>query len=97
MPQVKRLVCQECGKSCRSAEEWDLHSKRTGHAEFVDQTGTGDVVDTEAQMKAAAADEAGSSAEQGGGEAAAAAEEMVPAEVDAGLLQQLEEMVGGFS
>lgn len=35
--QVKRLVCKECGKACRSDEEWDLHSKRTGHAAYDDR------------------------------------------------------------
>ena len=37
--QVKRLVCRECGKTCRSETEWDVHSKRTGHQAFDDKVG----------------------------------------------------------
>jgi len=40
-PQVKRLVCRECGKACRSETEWDVHSKRTGHQEYDDKVGAG--------------------------------------------------------
>ena len=32
--QVRRFVCTECGKPCRSETEKDVHAKRTGHAEF---------------------------------------------------------------
>jgi hypothetical protein len=39
--QVKRLVCRECGKVCRNSDEWDLHSKRTGHAACDDKVGGG--------------------------------------------------------
>lgn len=139
--QVKRLVCRECGKACRSETEWEVHSKRTGHAAFDDKARQGDAghtlpwferwgtaarqppsgvpppasarslnghrclspcpcaqthdaqaVDTEAQMAAARAEEgiaAPSDASVG------AAEERVPAEVNAELLKQMEEMVGG--
>lgn len=57
------------------------------------QTDEAAAVDTEAQMKAAAAEEAGGSGQPAGG--GSQAEELVPAEVNADLLKQMEEMVGG--
>lgn len=36
-PQVLNLKCTDCGKPCRSQTEQDLHTKRTGHATFVDK------------------------------------------------------------
>lgn len=38
--QVKRYVCKECGKPCRSDTERDVHTRRTGHAEFEDKVGS---------------------------------------------------------
>lgn len=35
---VLNLVCSSCAKPCRSKTESDLHTKRTGHTEFTDQT-----------------------------------------------------------
>ncbi|KAJ6298923.1 hypothetical protein OIU76_019981 [Salix suchowensis] len=35
---VLNLVCTTCCKPCRSKTETDLHTKRTGHTEFVDKT-----------------------------------------------------------
>lgn len=35
--QVRRLVCVECGKPCRSDTEWDVHQKRTGHSTYTDK------------------------------------------------------------
>ena len=35
--QVLNLTCTECGKPCRTQTECDLHTKRTGHGEFVDK------------------------------------------------------------
>jgi hypothetical protein len=35
--QVLNMTCTECGKPCRSETERDLHTKRTGHAGFVDK------------------------------------------------------------
>lgn len=37
IPQVKRLVCTECSKPCRTIVEQELHTKRTGHTTFEDQ------------------------------------------------------------
>ena len=42
------LQCVACGKPCRSETEKDIHTKRTGHAEFVDKTAeTARAMDTE--------------------------------------------------
>ena len=61
------------------------------------QTDEAQAMDTEAQMKAAAAAEAGGSAGEGGSAGAdGEPEELVPAEVSADLLKQMEEMVGGW-
>ncbi|KAE8653820.1 C2 domain-containing protein [Hibiscus syriacus] len=38
LPKALNLVCSACGKPCRSKTESDLHTKRTGHTEFVDKT-----------------------------------------------------------
>ena len=93
--QMKRLVCRECGKTCRTDVEWDLHSKRTGHPHCDDRTNeAAEVIDSEAQMKAAAAAEAGVAGGSGSQQEAEAVE-MVPAEVDGELLKSLEDMVGG--
>lgn len=75
-------VCTDCGKPCRTDTERDLHTKRTGHASFVDKTGEEAApMDTEAQMKAAAADaEAAARAEFGLG----AAKDKAPDEGTAG-------------
>lgn len=91
---VKRLVCRECGKTCRSETEWDVHSKRTGHQAFDDKTNEAEAMDTEAQMKAAQAEEQGGAGGSRPGSVGGSgeAEEMVPAEVDAALLKQMEEM-----
>ena len=35
--QVLNLTCTECGKPCRTQTEQDLHTKRTGHTNFVDK------------------------------------------------------------
>ncbi|KAM7273545.1 hypothetical protein ACFE04_028209 [Oxalis oulophora] len=35
---VLNLICTTCRKPCRSKTESDMHTKRTGHAEFVDKT-----------------------------------------------------------
>lgn len=35
--QVKRYICKECGKPCRSDTERDVHTRRTGHTEFDDK------------------------------------------------------------
>lgn len=37
LAQVLNLTCTECGKPCRTQTEQDLHTKRTGHASFVDK------------------------------------------------------------
>ena len=39
--QVLNLTCTACGKPCRTQTECDLHTKRTGHADFVDKVRTG--------------------------------------------------------
>ncbi|EFN54376.1 hypothetical protein CHLNCDRAFT_31757 [Chlorella variabilis] len=83
---VKRLVCRECGKACRSSNEWDLHSKRTGHAEFDDKVG-GQGILSAGEAPCPLINQNGQPA--GGG---SQAEELVPAEVNADLLKQMEEM-----
>ena len=35
---ASRQECAECGKPCRSQTEQDVHTKRTGHTQFVDKT-----------------------------------------------------------
>lgn len=35
--QVLNIQCKDCGKPCRSQTERELHTKRTGHAEFIDK------------------------------------------------------------
>jgi hypothetical protein len=37
--KVPRLVCAACGKPCRSDVERALHTRHTGHEEFVDRVG----------------------------------------------------------
>lgn len=37
IPQVTQLVCTACGKPCRTDAEKALHTKYTGHTEFVDK------------------------------------------------------------
>ena len=39
--QVRRVVCTECGKPCRSDTEVALHTQRTGHASFEDKVRQG--------------------------------------------------------
>ncbi|GBF94079.1 hypothetical protein Rsub_07347 [Raphidocelis subcapitata] len=56
--KVPRLQCTACGKVCRSEVEKAMHSRHTGHAEFVDRTDEADAIDTEAQIAAARADAA---------------------------------------
>lgn len=34
-----QLVCTTCGKPCRSDAEKALHTKFTGHTEYVDKVG----------------------------------------------------------
>jgi len=87
---VLRLVCKECGKVCRSDVERDLHTRRTGHTEFADKTGEDTPMDTETQMAEARADLTSEAAPSAG--AAAAPEELVPAEVDESLVEQLLQM-----
>lgn len=60
------------------------------------QTNEAEAMDTEAQMKAAQAEEQGGAGGSRPGSVGGSgeAEEMVPAEVDAALLKQMEEMVG---
>ena len=91
------LVCASCGKPCRSQVEVDLHRRRTGHTDFEDRTSDADVIQTEAEMKAA-----GSALEDYSAPAIPLAEgttsgeaDMVAPSVDVSLRQQLEDM--GFS
>ena len=54
---VLNLTCVACGKPCRSETEKDIHTKRTGHAEFVDKTNeTAAAIDSEKEMKKLDAD-----------------------------------------
>ncbi|MEW5312463.1 MAG: hypothetical protein WDW38_004096 [Sanguina aurantia] len=48
---VRRVVCTDCGKPCRSDTEQALHTRYTGHTTFVDKTDEAAEMDTEAQMK----------------------------------------------
>ncbi|GAB4822019.1 hypothetical protein N2152v2_009065 [Parachlorella kessleri] len=88
--QAKRYVCKECRKPCRSDTERDVHTRRTGHAEFDDKTNEAQAIDTEQQMKQAQAELMDVDKPEGATEVEPA--EMVAAEVDAGLQKQLEEM-----
>lgn len=85
---VLNLVCTVCRKPCRSQVERDLHTKRTGHTEFVDKTleaakpislEVPKAVDEESKMEV----DASSSGNF---------EEMVVPEVDVKLLEELEAM-----
>ncbi|KAI4976898.1 hypothetical protein ZWY2020_050505 [Hordeum vulgare] len=52
---VLNLLCVDCGKPCRSQTEVDLHKKRTGHTEFMDNTmEAAKPIDLEAPPKPAA-------------------------------------------
>lgn len=90
---VQRLVCTDCGKVCRNQTEQDLHTKRTGHTIFEDKTNEAPSLNTEVEMAEARAElgvvevGASASAENKGADA-----ELVPAEVDESLLQQMLDM-----
>ena len=65
------------------------------HPSWHFQTDEAEAMDTEAEMKAAQAEEQGGAGSRPGSAGGAGeAEELVPAEVDAALLKQMEEMVG---
>ncbi|PKA49628.1 hypothetical protein AXF42_Ash004169 [Apostasia shenzhenica] len=87
---VLNLVCVSCGKPCRSKTETDLHTKRTGHADFVDKTlEAAKPIELEApKMEVAASEEnaAVTASER------AQSEDMMIAEVDKKLLEELESM-----
>ncbi|PPS09149.1 hypothetical protein GOBAR_AA11501 [Gossypium barbadense] len=96
---VLNLVCSSCGKPCRSKidlvilglrkswKESDLHTKRTGHTEFIDKTLEAVIpISLEVPKVAKESEEAiaaGSTGEP---------EEMVVPEVDKKLLEELEAM-----
>ena len=83
---VLNLVCTTCGKPCRSKTESDLHTKRTGHGEFVDKTSDAakpislEVPNVDGISQAAANTTTDPN------------EEMVVPEVDKKLLEELESM-----
>ena len=93
---VQRLVCTECGKVCRNQTEQDLHTKRTGHTSFQDKTGEAPAINTEVEMAEArgelVGDDAGGAGANASGEDKGADAELVPAEVDESLLQQMMDM-----
>ncbi|XP_047336202.1 chromatin assembly factor 1 subunit A [Impatiens glandulifera] len=87
---VLNLVCSTCSKPCRSKTESDLHTKRTGHTEFQDKTFEAVkpiVLEVPKDVKNDVEMGEGS-----GGSASNQPEEMVVAEVDQNLLEELEEM-----
>lgn len=83
---VLNLVCSSCGKPCRSKTESDLHTKRTGHTDFVDKT---------AEAAKPISLEALKNSDVDMVDAADASTEMVVPEVNQELLENLESM--GFS
>ena len=85
---VLKLVCTDCGKVCRNSTESDLHTKRTGHASFQDKTGDAEVINTEVEMAEARA-ELNIVEEDGESKLD---QDLVVAEVDETLLQQLLDM-----
>lgn len=83
---VLNLVCTTCGKPCRSKTESDLHTKRTGHTDFVDKTSeAAKPISLEVPKAAAESEEAADSS-------VSQSEEMVVPEVDKKLLEELEAM-----
>jgi uncharacterized UBP type Zn finger protein len=88
---VKQLLCTECGKVCRTQVEQDLHTKRTGHANFSDKTGEAPTINTEVEMAEARAELNDGDATAPAATATAEAE-LVPAEVNESLLQQMADM-----
>jgi len=102
---VLNLVCADCGKPCRSATEQDVHTKRTGHTQFVDKTAeAAKPVDAEAQMKQLRAEAAAEArgldvtmvdlttdkaAEEGGPPSSEPDGELITPEVPQALLDQL--------
>jgi transcription initiation factor TFIIIB Brf1 subunit/transcription initiation factor TFIIB len=94
---VKRLVCTDCGKVCKTKTEQDLHTKRTGHAQFQDKTGEAPSINTEVEMAEARADlnDGGAATADRGGTSVATEAELVAAEVNESLLQQMLDM--GFA
>jgi len=89
---VKKLVCGDCNKICRNDTERDLHTKRTGHTNFEDRTGEeNDPMDTEKQMAEARAELHGD-ADTAPGSSGPAPEELVPAEVDETIVEQMMQM-----
>ncbi|KAJ8447232.1 hypothetical protein Cgig2_030463 [Carnegiea gigantea] len=103
---VLNLVCSSCGKPCRSKtlvfddfeisfrclsiQESDLHTKRTGHPEFVDKTSeAAKPINLESPNPTNAADGAPMDVDASG---SGQSEEMVVPEVDKKLLEELEGM-----
>ncbi|KAK7346036.1 hypothetical protein VNO80_20549 [Phaseolus coccineus] len=89
---VLNLVCTACSKPCRSKTESDLHTRRTGHTEFVDKTSE---TVKPISLEAPKVDAAASSENPSGAASTDQNEEMVVPEVDKKLLEELESM--GFS
>jgi UBX domain-containing protein 1/4 len=92
---VKRLICSDCGKVCRTQTEQDLHTKRTGHANFQDKTGEAPAINTEVEMAEARAelhDDTPSATATTTADTKDAAAELVAAEVNEDLLQQMVDM-----
>jgi len=89
---VKRLVCTDCGKVCKTQTEQDLHTKRTGHAQFQDKTGEAPAINTEVEMAEARADLNDGGAGGAATNATATEAELVAAEVNEALLQQMLDM-----
>lgn len=93
---VKRLVCTDCGKVCKTQTEQDLHTKRTGHAQFQDKTGEAPTINTEVEMAEARAElnDGGAATDTKGaaGSSTTTEAELVAAEVNEALLQQMLDM-----
>ena len=100
---VLNLTCVACGKPCRSETEKDIHTKRTGHSEFVDKTNeTAAAIDSEKEMKKLDADikaelgvEGSSPMDVDSNPVDDPDEEKIEPEVDAKCLAELEGM--GFN
>ena len=75
-------MCVECSKVCRSRVEEEQHTRFTGHSTFKEDASGGQVLDTEAEIMKIRQSEAEEKAE----------EELVPPEVDEGMVQQLVDM-----
>jgi hypothetical protein len=54
--EIKVQKCKSCGKPCRSPAEQTLHTRYTGHTEFVEATAHDGALNTEQQMADARAE-----------------------------------------